>query len=280
MPQVAIVGAGPLGGELAFVLARRGVAEAIVLVDENGRVAEGKALDIMQSAPIASFAARVSGSADLFVATGASIVVIADRTVGGEWQGDEGLRLLRRYCGPGRSSVVICAGASQRELVGRAVRELNADRTRILGTAPEGLAAGVRAVTALEADRSAKDVSLALLGVPPARVVIPWDDATIGGIAAARLLDETARRRVAARAAHLWPPGPFTLAAAAAKAVAAVCGASHESVCAFVAPDDALGLKARTGAATVVLGPGGIERVERPTLSVHDQVALDNALLL
>lgn len=283
MPQVAIVGAGPLGGELAFLLARRGVAETIALIDESGRVAEGKALDIMQSAPIASFATRVTGSTDLFVAAGMAIVVIADRadrTPGGEWQGEEGLRLVQRYVKPGGGTVVVCAGASQRELVERAVRELKADRRRIVGSAPEGLAAGARAMTALEADRSVKDVSLAVLGVPPEHVVIPWDDATIGGVAAGRLLDEAARRRVAARAAHLWPPGPFTLAAAAAKAVAAICGSSHESVCAFVAPDDTLGLKARAGAAAVILGVGGVERVERPTLSVHDQVALDNALLL
>ena len=37
---------------------------------------------------------------------------------------------------------------------------------------------------------------------------------------------------------------------------------------------------ARTVALPVVLGPAGIERVELPTLSVHDRVALDNALML
>ncbi len=68
MPRVVIIGAGPLGGELAFLLARRDAAGSVVLVDEAGGVAAGKALDIMQSAPIESFATRVSGSTDLFSA--------------------------------------------------------------------------------------------------------------------------------------------------------------------------------------------------------------------
>ncbi len=206
--------------------------------------------------------------------------MIADRVGKGEWQGDEALMVLRRLVRAGSDSVVICAGASHQPLVQQGARELKIDRRRIIGSAPEALAAAVRAVTALEANRSPKDVGLTVLGVPPAHVVIPWEDATVAGLAASRVLDEPARRRIAARVARLWPPGPFTLAAAAAKAVMAVSGRSRETVSAFVAPDDALGITARAGAVPVALGPSGVERVELPTLSVHDRVALDNALML
>ena len=61
MQDVAIIGAGELGGALAHVLARRDVASTIRLIDETGGVAAGKALDIMQSAPIERFATRVVG---------------------------------------------------------------------------------------------------------------------------------------------------------------------------------------------------------------------------
>jgi malate dehydrogenase len=280
MSQVAIVGAGPLGGELAFLMARRDVAESIVLVDEAERVAAGKALDIMQAAPIEAFAARVSGASDVFAAAGAPVIVIADRFGAGDWEGEDALMLLRRLVRPGSASVVVCASASHQELVQRAVRELKIDGRRIIGSAPEALAASIRAVVALEADRSPKDVSLTVLGVPPRHTVIPWEDATIAGFAASRVLDEPARRRIAARAGHLWPPGSFTAAAAAAKAVTAVLERSRETVCAFLAPDDRLGTKARAGALPVVLGATGVERVELPTLSVRDRVALDNALLI
>src|SRR5262245_54464970 len=61
MQEVAIVGAGELGGLLAHVLARRDAARAIRLVDESGQVAAGKALDIMQASPLEQFATSVSG---------------------------------------------------------------------------------------------------------------------------------------------------------------------------------------------------------------------------
>ena len=49
---------------------------------------------------------------------------------------------------------------------------------------------------------------------------------------------------------------------------------------AFTAADDAMGIRARTVALPVVVGPAGVEPIELPTLSAHDRVALDNALML
>ena len=82
MREVAIVGAGELGGLVAHALARRHAAGVVRLIDDSGRVAEGKALDINQAAPIEGFACTVAGSTDLSTAAGADVVVIADR-VGG-----------------------------------------------------------------------------------------------------------------------------------------------------------------------------------------------------
>src|SRR5580692_7593109 len=70
MDDVAIVGAGELGGELAHALARRNAARLIRLIDEAGRVAEGKALDILEGAPIEAFTAELSGSTDVTTAAG------------------------------------------------------------------------------------------------------------------------------------------------------------------------------------------------------------------
>ena len=75
MDQVAIVGGGELGGLLAHVLARRNIASDVRLIDDNGRAAEGKALDIAQAAPVEGFASNVSGSADMSVVAGASVGV-------------------------------------------------------------------------------------------------------------------------------------------------------------------------------------------------------------
>ena len=175
---------------------------------------------------------------------------------------------------------MLCAGASQRELIERGVRELRFARERLFGSAPEALAAAIRAVVALETNGSPGDVALTVLGVPPSQVVVPWEDATIGGFAATRILDSTTLRRLAARIARLWPPGPHALAWAAVRAAEAVLGQSRRTLSGFIAPDDSNGRRARTAALPLRLGEGGVLGDELPPLSVRDRVALDNAMLL
>jgi malate dehydrogenase len=278
MHEVAIVGAGELGGALAHVLARRDAARSIRLVDDKGRVAEGKALDIAQAAPVEGFATTLSGSTDVSMAAGAAVIVIADRMGAGEWQGEAALQLVGRLARSAPQAILLCAGASQRETIDRAVLELEIPRTRLFGSAPEALAAGARALAALAVDGSPRDVALTVLGVPPAHTVIPWEDATLAGYALTRLVGEPARRRLHARVAALWPPGPYALATAAALVVEAIAGRSRRAISCFVAPDRLSGRKTRTAALTVRLGPAGIDDVVLPSLSVVEKVALDNAM--
>jgi malate dehydrogenase len=278
MQRVAIIGAGELAGATAHVLARRQVARTLLMIDATGRVAEGKALDIAQAAPVEGFATELAGAADVSMAAAADVIVVADRANGGEWQGEEGLALLKQLSEIAPRSVIVCAGASQRELVDRAVRELTLSRNRLFGSAPEALAAGARALVALAVNGSPRDVALTVLGVPPAHIVVPWEDAAVGGFALTRLLDEPTRRRVASRVNALWPPGPHALAAAAAKALEAIAGRSYRLVTAFVAPDPASPVRTRTAAVPVRLGRSGLLDVVMPELSVVERVALDNAM--
>ena len=280
MQAVAIIGAGELGGAVAHVLARRSVVRSITLIDESGRVAAGKALDIAQAAPVEGFATELSGSADVSTAAGAAVVILADRIGGGEWLGEDGLLLLKRLAQTASGAVIVCAGASQRELVDRGVRELHLDRAGLFGSAPEALAAGARALVALAVNGSPRDVALSVLGVPPAQTVIPWETATIAGFALTRLVDEPSRRRLAARVAALWPAGPHALASAATMIVEAMAGRSRRIASCFVAPDTAAGTQTRTGAMPVRLGSTGIVEVVWPPLSIVERIALDNAMML
>jgi malate dehydrogenase len=278
MQNVAIIGAGELGGATAHALARSNLVRSITLIDETRRIAAGKALDIAQAASVEGFATQVSGAADVSMAAGAAIVILADRITGGEWQGEDGLLVLKRLSQTAPGAVILCAGPSQRELVDRGVRELKLARTRLFGSAPESLAAAVRALVALAVNGSPRDVSLAVLGVPPAHAVIPWADVTVAGFALTRLVDEPSRRRLGARVAALWPPGPYAVAAAAAAIVEAMAGRSRRLASCFVAPDVSTGTHTRTGAMPVRLGSAGIVDVVRPSLSAAEQVALDNGM--
>jgi malate dehydrogenase len=280
MHAVAIIGAGELGGTLAHVLARRDVVGEIRLIDDAGHVAAGKALDIAQSGPVEPFATQVAGSTDIATSGGTTIAVLADRAAGGEWTGDDALKVLRRLVELTGGAVILCAGASQREIVERGVREIGISRRRVFGSAPEALVSAARAILALETRGSARDVALTIAGVPPAHVVLPWDEVTIGGFAATRVLDEPTRRRIDARLPALWPPGPYALASAAAKVIETIVGRSRQRVACFVAPDDSAGKKMRAAALPVRLDAAGILEVVIPQLNAHDRVALDNAMML
>jgi hypothetical protein len=125
-----------------------------------------------------------------------------------------------------------------------------------------------------------RDVALTVLGRPPDRLLVPWEDVSIGGLPATRVLGEGARRRLAARLAPLWPPGPRTLARAAVAVVDAVLGSSRRTLSCFVGPDDTSGRRFRAVALPVRLGAAGIIRADIPPLSPRDRVELDNAMLL
>lgn len=280
MREIAVIGAGELGGAVAHALARLDVARTITLVDERGAVAAGKALDIAQAAPVEGFATQLSGATDLAHAAGADVIVIADRFGAGEWQGEDALALLRRTHQMAPRAVVVCAGVACREVVDRGVQELRIPRTRLFGSAPEALASSAKAIVALALNGSPRDIALSVLGIPPGNAVIPWEDATAGGFALTRQLDEPTRRRLELTIAALWPLGPFVLAAAAAKVVAAIDGRSRQLACCFVAPDSASGIRVRTAAMPVRLGPAGIADVVLPVMSVVERVAFDNATML
>src|SRR5205085_3956252 len=178
-------------------------------------------------------------------AAGASIIVIADRAGQSEWHGDESLLLLKQLSQVASGAMVVCAGASQREMVGRGVRERHFPAARLIGSAPEALAAATRSLIALETNGSVRDIALTVLGVPPLHTVVPWQSVTIAGFAAIDVLSEPVRRRTEARLSLLWPPGPHALAAAAAETISIIVSGSRRIVSCFVAPDDAVGRRFR-----------------------------------
>src|SRR5258708_19657730 len=74
--KITVVGAGNVGATCADVLAYREVANEIVLVDIKEGLAEGKALDIWQKAPINMYDSRTVGSTNDYSKSANSEVVV------------------------------------------------------------------------------------------------------------------------------------------------------------------------------------------------------------
>jgi hypothetical protein len=245
MSVVAIIGAGDLGGALASKLAGRNRVREVRLIDAAAGVAAGKALDILQAGPVEGSATRViapaasaaPGSADLSAVTGATVIVIADE-VGPpvkEIQAEAGLALVGRVRSHNAVAPIVCAGASQAWLVAHAAAELGIPASQIVGSAPLALVAALKALVALELNGSAQDVSLTLAGQPPQGIAVPWQTASVNGESLERLLDPPALRRIESRMRYLWPPGPYALAAAAARMTEGLIAGCRQTLCGFIA---------------------------------------------
>ncbi len=74
--KVTVVGAGNVGATCANVLASREIANEVVLVDIKEGIAEGKALDIWQTAPINLYDTRTVGVTNNYERTANSDVVV------------------------------------------------------------------------------------------------------------------------------------------------------------------------------------------------------------
>lgn len=74
--KITVVGAGAVGATCADNIARRELAEELVLVDIKEGFAEGKALDIMQTASLLGFDTRVVGSTNDYSKTAGSDVCV------------------------------------------------------------------------------------------------------------------------------------------------------------------------------------------------------------
>lgn len=74
--KVTVVGAGNVGATCANVIAHRELANEVVLVDIKEGIAEGKSLDMWQTAPINLYDTRITGSTNDYSKTAGSEVVV------------------------------------------------------------------------------------------------------------------------------------------------------------------------------------------------------------
>ena len=76
MSKVTVIGAGNVGATCANVLVTNQIADEVVLLDIKEGVAEGKAMDIMQTANILGTNTRLTGVTNDYEATAGSDVVV------------------------------------------------------------------------------------------------------------------------------------------------------------------------------------------------------------
>ena len=76
MRKVTVIGSGNVGATVANVLAHKDLVNEIVLLDIQGDMAKGKALDMWQQAPVDYYSTRITGTDDYAKTADSDIVVI------------------------------------------------------------------------------------------------------------------------------------------------------------------------------------------------------------
>ncbi len=170
--KITIVGAGNVGATAAHIAAERGLGE-IVLVDIVPGLAEGKALDLCEAAPVELYDSKITGTTDFSKAQGSDIVIVTSglprkpgmsrddllaknvqivREVSGE---------IARHC-PGSIVIVVCNPLDA--MVYAAAKVTGFDKNRVMGMAGALDAARFCFFIAEKLNVSVEDIKTVLMG--------------------------------------------------------------------------------------------------------------------
>ena len=276
MSTVAVFGAGPIGSAIAHRLAERNRVDDVLLVDDNPRIAEGKALDIQQSGPIARSDTTLRGAADPLAAAGATVIVLADDTVSGAWDGERGLALVARLTRAGTAAPFVFAAPSQLPLIEAAARELHVAHDRLVGTAASAIEPIVRSLVNIELGETGATVSVT--GRPPS-FIVAWSAATIGGGLVTERVPAHRLLAISQSLARFWPPGSQAIAAPTARVVEALIAGSRHLLPAVTMLDGEFGVRDRAGLIPLELGLGRVLRRAAPALSPQERTETVSSLM-
>ncbi|MCG8317945.1 MAG: malate dehydrogenase [Cytophagales bacterium] len=197
--KVTVVGAGNVGATCADVLAYREVANEVILVDIKEGLAEGKALDIWQKAPINLYDTRTVGATNDYTKTAGSDVVVITSGLPRK-PGMSRDDLIQTNAGIVKSvtenvvrhspdAIIIIVSNPLDVMTYQAHLVSKNDRTRVMGMAGILDTARYRAFLAEALDVSPKDIQAVLMGGHGDTMVPLPRYTTVGGIPVTELID-------------------------------------------------------------------------------------------
>lgn len=291
LPRVAIFGAGQVGATTAHLLALKGLAH-VTLIDVVDGLAQGKALDISQSAPIEGFSVSVSGTTDYDAVAGSRLVIVTaglPRKPG--MSRDDLLLANANIVGPIAERVARAAPESAilvvtnplDVMVALALGRSGFPRQRVMGMAGVLDSARLRAFLAQRLAVDPKDVAAIVLGshgdlmVPITRsITVRGEPVTtrLSGPELERLLQRT--KDGGAELVSLLKQGSACYAPASGvveMVQAILCDTKRVlPVCAWLQGE--YGLRDVAIGVPVQLGAAGVERIEEIDLVAEEQAAL------
>lgn len=197
MARIGIVGSGNLGGNIAFFLAERDVAD-VVLFDLQAGLSTGKALDMMEAAPVRSYRTKISGTDEIEEALDSKVCVLAAGSVRQPGSSREELLSTNRSVVAevaakmkSYEGVVIVATEPIDALTTLFVRDSGLDPSRVLGLGGFLDSTRLRYLIAKELGISAEGVTALVIGQHSDSMLPLADYCKVSGIPVATLIDES-----------------------------------------------------------------------------------------
>jgi len=293
--KVTVVGAGNVGATCADVLATREIANEIVLLDIKEGFAEGKALDIWETAPINLYDSRTIGSTNDYTKTANSDVVVI--TSG-----------LPRKPGMSRDDLIATNAGIVKTVTENVVKHspnaimiivsnpldvmtycaflsAKVDSSRVFGMAGVLDTARYRAFLASELNVSPKDIQAVLMGGHGDTMVPLTRYTTVSGIPITELIDSEKLDAIIERTKFgggeivklLGTSAWYAPGAAAAQMVEAIVRDQKRifPVCAWLSGE--YNLKDIYLGVPVVLGKNGIEKIIELDLNSEEKEMLNES---
>lgn len=293
--KVTVVGAGNVGATCADVLAHREIANEIVLLDIKEGFAEGKALDIWQTAPINLYDSRTIGSTnDYSKTTGSDVVVITSglprkpgmsrddliATNAGIVEG-----VTKQIIEHSPNAIIIVVSNPLDVMTYCAYLAAKTDSKKVFGMAGILDTARYRAFLASELNVSPKDIQAVLMGGHGDTMVPLPRYTTVGGIPVTELIEKSKLDAIIERTKVgggeivqlLGTSAWYAPGAAAAQMVEAIVRDQRRvfPVCAWLQGE--YGLKDIYLGVPVILGKNGIERIIELELNAEEKALLNDS---
>lgn len=295
MSKVSIIGAGEVGASCASCLADRDFVNEIVIVDVKPGLAEGKALDMRQSAALKRFDTIVKGYTADYSATANSEVVVITSGITRK-PGMERSDLIATNAGIVRDvsqqvakyspdAVIVVVSNPLDVLCYCAWKSCGFPTNRVLGMSGQLDVARYKSFIAEALNVSTKEIQALILGGHGKSMVPMPRYTTIGGIPIRNLLSEDKVQEAIHRTQlggeeiinYLGRSGWFAAGAAVCEMVEAViCDQQRVfTACAYV--DGEYGCKDIYLGVPVVLGKNGVERIIELELDPDDKIRFDES---
>ena len=293
--KVTVVGAGNVGATCADVLAYREVASEIVLVDIKEGLAEGKALDIWQKAPIDLYDSRTIGATNDYSKSANSDVVVITSGLPRK-PGMSRDDLIGTNAGIVKSvtenvikyspeAIIIVVSNPLDVMTYQAHLTSKLPRTKVFGMAGILDTARYRAFLAEALNISPKDIQAMLLGGHGDTMVPLPRYTTVAGIPVTELIDKDKLNAnlertkvgggelVTLMGTSAW----YAHGSAAAQMVVAIVKDQRRVFPVCIRLDGEYGIKDCYLGVPVVLGKNGIEKVIELDLNPEERILLESS---